>query len=68
MVLHFGREAAGTPVNFPSGGWRKAIDSADAQWGGRGSTVPSQLESRGEDRIMCLEPLQAAVFTSTVKG
>ena len=36
------------PLSPPPGKWKKQFDSADARWGGRGSTAPDVLDAAGE--------------------
>ena len=36
---------------IPVGRWRKRLDSAEKHWQGKGSTVPEQLDSKGEGSL-----------------
>jgi maltooligosyltrehalose trehalohydrolase len=62
-VFHFGdgevRWEAVVPGSFPPGQWRKALDSADALWGGAGSALPEVLEPAAE---VILGPHQVALY------
>lgn len=46
-VFHFGGDQTAIALPFPTGLWAKHLDSADPQWGGRGSSLPSELEAEG---------------------
>lgn len=61
-VLHFGREEATVTAHLPRGRWDKALASADSEWNGPGSSLPSQLESSGDVSIS-LVPSSVTVYT-----
>jgi len=46
-VLHFGGEAASVAIQFSRGVWDKALDSAEQQWNGPGSSSPARIEASG---------------------
>ena len=46
-VLHFGARDRTIELRAPAGTWRKAFDSADTRWLGRGGTVPDEVRSTG---------------------
>jgi len=46
-VFHFGQEARRAKLRLPAGPWQRRLDSAEARWGGPGSSVPQAISSRG---------------------
>jgi maltooligosyltrehalose trehalohydrolase len=46
-AFHFGGSAVEAELALPAGGWRREMDSADARWQGKGTSMPEQLESAG---------------------
>jgi maltooligosyltrehalose trehalohydrolase len=64
IVFYFGHVGARSPVPFPSGKWRKILDSEDERWGGKGTEVPEEVESVRQVSLT-LQPQSLAVFVST---
>lgn len=56
LLLHFGQTETAVTLPLPSGPWHTRLDSAVADWGGPGSSVPSELLSTGEVS-MALPPM-----------
>ncbi|HXJ17619.1 MAG TPA: DUF3459 domain-containing protein, partial [Candidatus Polarisedimenticolia bacterium] len=46
-AFHFGGSSVEAALVLPAGGWRREMDSADARWQGKGTSMPEQLESTG---------------------
>jgi maltooligosyltrehalose trehalohydrolase len=61
ILLHFNDRRREVRLPVPSGWWAKVLDSAEKRWLGRGSSIPSQAESRGEITAIA-EPWQFAVL------
>jgi maltooligosyltrehalose trehalohydrolase len=49
-------------TRIPGNRWRKVLDSSDRRWGGKGGSVPEQLEVTGKTRIQ-LTTAMVLVFT-----
>ena len=47
IFFNFGSSPARLAYSIPTGIWNKQLDSADPQWGGTGSGMPSVLDSKG---------------------
>ena len=62
MVFNFGDDQASAAFPIPAGDWHKRLDSIDERWQGSGSTVPKQLNSKGE-AVLNLSPKSFTVFT-----
>ena len=60
-VFHFGSIPASVVLPMPVGHWQKLLDSAEEQWGGQGSHVPTVLASEGEVELR-LSPYTWALF------
>ena len=58
-VFHFGLKAAAT-LSWPTGSWRKELDSAEERWGGHGGKAPSVV-SGCEEMSPALAPLSLAL-------
>jgi len=50
---------------IPVGRWRKRLDSAEKHWQGKGSTVPEQLNSKGEGSLS-FTPWAFALFIKEI--
>lgn len=50
---------------IPMGRWRKRLDSAEKHWYGKGSTVPEQLDSKGESSLV-FNPWAVALFIKEI--
>jgi maltooligosyltrehalose trehalohydrolase len=48
VIFHFNESPLIMDLAFPEGRWTKRLDSADEQWQGPGSRVPSKIISDGE--------------------
>jgi maltooligosyltrehalose trehalohydrolase len=64
-VLHFNDEPSQLGLPVPAGSWKKKVDSADPQWGGRGSQASDVLVSRGEVQ-MTLSPWAVVLYAETL--
>lgn len=65
--LNFSQAPVSVPAAFPSGSWKKLLNSADVEWGGPGSTLPSQLTTSDADSTepLALHPLSVVVYSGT---
>jgi maltooligosyltrehalose trehalohydrolase len=61
IVFHFGETPVSLALPIPAGYWQKRLDSADAQWQGRGSPLSLELPSTGEVRLT-LPPTMAVLW------
>jgi maltooligosyltrehalose trehalohydrolase len=66
VVFHFNEEPTELTLPISPGRWHKELDSAEEQWGGKGSQTPTTLESPGEVRLAS-GPWTFLVFEQTVK-
>ena len=48
LVFNFSQDQSSVNVPMPQGRWYKKLDSADERWGGEGSTIPRQIDAKGE--------------------
>lgn len=48
IACHFDRTPTKVVLPIPAGRWHRALDSAEARWGGNGSQTPAVLQLRGE--------------------
>jgi maltooligosyltrehalose trehalohydrolase len=55
-AFNLGKAPATAGLSLPQGSWRRILDSAEAQWDGPGSQVPSVLASDGKAQLT-LRPL-----------
>ncbi|MBE0479343.1 MAG: malto-oligosyltrehalose trehalohydrolase [Dehalococcoidia bacterium] len=60
-LFHFGKEPVELSLPFPSGNWRKRIDSSDGTWLGPGSAIPEKLTSDGGSTVQ-LRPQSFMLF------
>ncbi len=51
IIYNCGEDESAVSLPVPEGRWRKRFDSAEAVWGGNGSSTPETLNSRGEITI-----------------
>lgn len=58
-VMNFSNETQEFPLPAAQGAWRKALDSADVQWAGPGSTLSDKVQDR--QRLVIL-PRSIAVY------
>jgi maltooligosyltrehalose trehalohydrolase len=65
VVFHFNEEPTELTLPILPGRWHKQLDSADEQWGGKGSQTPATIESPGEVRLAS-GPWDFLVFEQTV--
>ncbi|HZD17967.1 MAG TPA: malto-oligosyltrehalose trehalohydrolase [Actinomycetota bacterium] len=63
-LFHFGEEAA--EARLPAGTWRRAIDSTDVRWGGRGGQVPELVA--GEREPVPMVPAGFVLFLREDEG
>lgn len=63
LLLHFSPEAGRIGLSLKAAGWRRALDTSDARFGGPGSPGPGVLASGGEVEI-ALAPWSAALLLS----
>jgi maltooligosyltrehalose trehalohydrolase len=61
-VFHFGDGERSIGLPIPAGRWRKALDSADERWGGKGSPLPDELDS-SENVTLMVGPRAMVLFT-----
>jgi maltooligosyltrehalose trehalohydrolase len=61
VVLSFSSVPTSLTLAFPSGKWRKILDSEDERWGGRGTELSLEMESAGTVQLT-LAPQSVAVF------
>jgi len=66
-LFHAGKSMAELAIAFPSGRWRKLLDSADQEWAGQGSQVPDILISTG-DLQLALPGWSVVVFGWEANG
>jgi maltooligosyltrehalose trehalohydrolase len=62
IVFHFGVGPGSLPISIPEGRWRKALDSAEKQWGGPGTRLETDIESKGES-VLFRPPHSVLVLT-----
>jgi maltooligosyltrehalose trehalohydrolase len=48
ILFHFGSDHDSMPISLSRGRWIKALDSAEKQWQGPGSSLGSEIESSGQ--------------------
>ncbi len=61
IIYNCGEDESVVSLPVPVGRWQKRFDSAEAAWGGGGSSTPGVLSSRGELIIQIL-PASAVLF------
>ena len=66
VLFHFSEEPTELTVPISQGRWSKKLDSAEEQWGGKGSQTPATLESHGEVHLVS-GPWTFLVFEQVVK-
>jgi maltooligosyltrehalose trehalohydrolase len=62
LVMNFADHVAEVRATIRSGVWDRALDSAEARWGGPGSPAPAELRAEPEVRF-ALAPLSVVVYT-----
>ncbi|MGB2667226.1 MAG: malto-oligosyltrehalose trehalohydrolase [Candidatus Acidiferrum sp.] len=67
VAFHFSEEPTELTIPVSRGRWHKQLDSAEEQWGGKGSQTRATLESRGEVRLAS-GPWAFLVFEQTVEN
>ncbi len=67
VAFHFNEEPTEVTIPVSRGRWHKQLDSAEEQWGGKGSQTRATLESRGEVRLAS-GPWAFLVFEQTVES
>ncbi|MGC9194728.1 MAG: malto-oligosyltrehalose trehalohydrolase [Syntrophobacteraceae bacterium] len=60
-LFHFNGAEGCAELEWPSGWWRKTLDSAEKRWGGGGSRIPEVL-GKSSPVTLCLEPYSFALF------
>ncbi len=60
-LFHFNGTEGCADLEWPSGRWRKILDSADKSWGGGGSRIPEVL-GKSSRASLCFEPYSFAFF------
>ncbi len=63
MLFNFGDKAATAVLPFPKAVFRKAMDSADGRWHGRGCLCPDLLEADG-NASLSVAPKSLVIFQS----
>ena len=63
-IFNFGRE--GGPIPFPSGTWRKRLDSYDPRWMGKGTVAPDVLKGSRDDELT-LQPHGVLVYEKEIQ-
>jgi maltooligosyltrehalose trehalohydrolase len=66
-LFHAGASMAELAIAFPSGRWRKFLDSANREWAGQGSQVPDILVSSGEVQL-ALRGWSVVAFAAIANG
>lgn len=66
LAFCFNEEPTDLTLPISPGHWHKQLDSAEQQWGGKGSRTPAILESLGEVRL-AFGPWTFLVFDQTVE-
>jgi maltooligosyltrehalose trehalohydrolase len=64
-VFNFNQDCTSVTLTVPAGRWHKRLDSAEGRWQGKGSTVPEQLNSKGEVSLT-LSPWAFALFIKEI--
>ncbi len=67
VAFHFNEQTAELTLPISRGRWCKKLDSAEEQWGGKGSQTPATVESPGKVRLV-LGPWTCLVFEQTVEN
>lgn len=62
-AFHFGEKSVRIGMPVAAARWRKVLDSADARWGGPGSRLADEIESRGEIALE-LAPWSFALYAA----
>lgn len=62
ILFHAGEAPVQATIRLPEGRWKKALDSAEDQWGGPGSAIPDVVASEGE-AVMQLSPYAFLVLS-----
>jgi maltooligosyltrehalose trehalohydrolase len=63
IIFAFASARTSLTLRFPTGRWRKILDSEEVRWGGSGTVVPEEIESAGEVRLT-LDQQSLVVFAS----
>jgi maltooligosyltrehalose trehalohydrolase len=63
LLLNFSSHQTRIELDWPSGNWRKKIDSAEERWGGMGSALPETLHARGRVSLE-IAPHSLAAFSA----
>ena len=64
-AFHFGPAPTRLPLALPNGKWTIAIDSADQEWGGKGSTFAGNSVDPAKVTEMTLQPRSFIVLETT---
>jgi maltooligosyltrehalose trehalohydrolase len=66
IAFHLGADEVSLSFALPAGQWRKVLDSEDGRWQGKGSSLPSSLNSEGEIRL-ALKPRSFVVLSTAAE-
>ena len=61
IIYNCGEDESVVSLPVPMGRWQKRLDSAEAVWGGGGSSTPETLQSQGEP-VFQVMPASAVLF------
>jgi maltooligosyltrehalose trehalohydrolase len=61
IIFHFGDTLSSVTLPVPEGRWQKVLDSAEERWHGSGTSLPEQLDSKGE-ATLALSPQALVLF------
>lgn len=61
IIYNCGEDESVVSLPVPVGRWQKRLDSAEAAWGGDGSSTPETLQSQGEPGFQVM-PASAVLF------
>jgi maltooligosyltrehalose trehalohydrolase len=67
-LLNFNSQPSSITMALPPGTWKKLLNSADSQWGGKGSdlpeTIPIQREETVVEQQLILSPESVVIYSS----
>jgi maltooligosyltrehalose trehalohydrolase len=66
VASHFDQAPTELALPIPPGRWHRRLDSAEEQWGGKGSETPAAIVSGGEVQLL-LGPWAFLVFVQTAE-
>ena len=65
LVFNFSQDHSSATIPMPAGRWHKRVDSAEERWRGEGSTIPKQLDAKGEVALI-INPWAFALFLKEI--